>query len=157
MRVEGSFAVAAQRAEVWRTLTDPALMASCIPGCGEIEQLSPTSYRAVVVVAVGPIKANFNLIVEVTREEPPVRVVSVTRGEEGSRASMVKADNVLELAEAADGTTLVSYASEVSVTGRLGKFGLGVMKKKAETLGQQFAQSFRAKIETNSAQAVSWP
>jgi len=154
MKVEGSFAVAAPRAEVWTKITDPALMASCIPGCGQIEQLSPTRYRAAVAVAVGPIKANFNLVVEVAKEEPPERVASVTRGEEGSRASIVKADNVLALAETADGTTLVSYASEVSVTGRLGKFGMGVMKNKAETLGQQFVESFRSKIDAKPAPAV---
>jgi hypothetical protein len=35
----------------------------------------------------------------------------------------------------------------VSVTGRLGKFGLGMMKKKAEQLGAKFAESFRGKVE----------
>jgi uncharacterized protein len=152
MRVEGSFAVAAPRAEVWLKITDPALMASCIPGCEEIEHLSPTRYRAKVTVAVGPIKASFNLVVDVTSEEPPERVLSTTRGEEGTQASIVSAENVLSLADLIDGGTQISYESEVSVTGRLGKFGLGVMKKKAEALGNQFAASFRAKVETSLAQ-----
>jgi hypothetical protein len=31
--------------------------------------------------------------------------------------------------------------------GRLGKFGLGVMKKKAESLGREFALAFKQKVE----------
>jgi uncharacterized protein len=41
----------------------------------------------------------------------------------------------------------VFYASEAAVVGRLGKFGLGVMKKKAESLGRDFAQAFKQKVE----------
>jgi hypothetical protein len=47
----------------------------------------------------------------------------------------------------AEGATAVRYLSEVSGTGRLGKFGLGVMKKKAEALGAKFAEAFRGKLE----------
>jgi carbon monoxide dehydrogenase subunit G len=151
MRIEGSFIVAAPRERVFAEITDPALMASCVPGCEAIEVVDPKTYRARVLIEVGPIKARFNLIVEVKSEEPPERVISVTRGEEGSRASMLSANNELVLAPAEGGGTEVKYVSEVSVTGRLGKFGLGIMKKKAEQLGAKFADNFRGKIEAAAA------
>jgi carbon monoxide dehydrogenase subunit G len=146
MRVEGSFVVAAPRERVFAEITNPALMAACIPGCEAIEVIDGKTYRASILVEVGPIKARFNLVVEVTEEEAPVRVASVTRGEEGTRASVISSNNELLLAPA-EGGTEVKYVSEVSVTGRLGKFGLGMMKKKAEQLGAKFAESFRGKIE----------
>ncbi len=147
MRIEGGFTVVAPRERVFAELTNPALMASCIPGCEAIEVVDPKTYRARILVELGPIKARFNLMVEVTAEEPPARIVSVTRGEEGSRASMLSANNELLLAPTAAGHTEVKYISELSVTGRLGKFGLGIMKKKAEALGAKFAETFRGKIE----------
>jgi carbon monoxide dehydrogenase subunit G len=146
MRIEGSFTVAAPRERVFAEITNPALMAGCIPGCEAIEVIDGKTYRARILVEVGPIKARFNLVVEVTEEEAPVRVASVTRGEEGTRASVISANNELVLVPA-DGGTEVKYVSEVSVTGRLGKFGLGMMKKKAESLGAKFAETFRGKIE----------
>lgn len=148
MRIEGSFHVAAPRERVYAEITNPALMAGCIPGCEAIEVINPKTYRARILVEVGPIKARFNLVVEITSEERPARVLCVTRGEEGTRASMLSANSELQLADAADGATEVKYASDVSVTGRLGKFGLGMMKKKAEALGAKFAETFRGKIET---------
>lgn len=147
MRVEGSFIVAAPRERVFAEITNPALMAGCIPGCEAIEVVDAKTYRARILVEVGPIKARFNLVVEVTEEEPPARVASVTRGEEGTRASVISSNNELRLAPAEGGATEVKYVSEVSVTGRLGKFGLGMMKKKAEQLGAKFAETFRGKIE----------
>lgn len=147
MRIEGSFIVAAPRERVFAEITNPALMAGCIPGCEEIEVVDAKTYRARILVEVGPIKARFNLVVEVTEEEPPTRVASVTRGEEGTRASVISSNNELLLAPAEGGATEVKYMSEVSVTGRLGKFGLGMMKKKAESLGAKFAERFRGKIE----------
>lgn len=146
MRIEGSFTVAAPPERVFAEITNPALMAGCIPGCEAIEVIDGKTYRARILVEVGPIKARFNLVVEVTEEEPPARVASVTRGEEGTRASVISSNNELLLAPA-DGGTEVKYVSEVSVTGRLGKFGLGMMKKKAEQLGAKFAETFRGKIE----------
>ena len=150
MRIEGNFDIAASRDAVYRHITDAGLMARCVPGCESIEQISPTGYRALVVVGLGGIKARFNLVVEITREQPPDLVLSQTRGEEGSRASVLTADNEVTLVQVDPLTTRVSYASEVSVTGRLGKFALGVMKKKAEAMGREFAERLREFIQVLS-------
>jgi len=157
VRIEGTFDIAASRDAVYRHITDPGLMARCVPGCESIEQISPTSYRALVMVGVGGIKARFNLVVEITRENPPELVLSRTRGEEGSRASVLAANNELTLVELDSGTTRVGYASEVSVTGRLGKFALGVMKKKVEAMGEEFADRLREFILALPPQAPSLP
>ena len=155
MRIEGNFDIAAPRDAVYRHVTDPGLMARCVPGCESIEQLSPASYRAMVTISLGGIKARFNLVVEVTREEPPSLVLSRTRGEEGSRASIVSADNEVALSELDSLTTRVSYASEVSVTGRLGKFALGVMKKKVAAMGEEFAGRLQEHIREASSRAAA--
>ncbi|HXV23141.1 MAG TPA: SRPBCC domain-containing protein [Alphaproteobacteria bacterium] len=150
MKIEEGFTVRAPRERVWAFLTDPAKMAPCIPGCGEIQIVGPNSYRASVRVAIGPIKAEFRLEVEVEEEVPPSLARSVTRGEEGTRASTLLARSLLALEEIEPGATAVRYSSDISVVGRLGKFGLGVMKKKAEALGAEFARAVRDRIEAGA-------
>jgi uncharacterized protein len=150
MRIEGGFTVRAPRERVWGFLTNPARMVPCIPGCQEIAIVGPNAYRARVRVSVGPIKAEFNLEVEVEEEVQPRLVRSVTRGEEGTRASTLLAKSVLELEEIEPGATAVRYSSEIAVMGRLGKFGLGVMKKKAEALGAEFAKAVTERIEAET-------
>ncbi len=110
-----------------------------IPGCQGVEVVSPTHYKARIRVQVGPIKAEFNLDVEIISETAPEEVRSRTRREEGSRASSLSAENTLRLTALSDNETEVCYASVAAIVGRLGKFGLGVMKKlkaSAATLSQ---------------------
>lgn len=147
MKIEDSFTVAMPIAEVWTAIIDPNVVGPCIPGCKAIEVLAPDKYRAEVVVAFGPIKTTFNVVVEVSEMVAPERVVSVTRGEEGTRASLLTANNLLSLRALDDRTTEVAYSSEVSLVGRLGKFGLGIMKKRAKETGDAFAQAFRSRLE----------
>jgi len=147
MRIEDSFVVGAPRERVWAAITDPTVVAPCVPGCQGVTVTSPTLYKAKIRVQLGVIKAEFNVDVELTAQNPPEELRSRTRGEEGGRASAVSAENVLRLIERSADETEVSYASEVSVVGRLGKFGLGVMKKKAESLGRDFAAAFKARVE----------
>ena len=153
MKLEGEFTVAAPAAEVWDAIRDPGLMAACIPGCEAAEPVSDTSYRAVVGVRLGPIAARFNLVVDIVEEIAPRLLRSRARGEEGSRASMLSSDNVMTLEERADGTTRVDWRADVSLTGRLGKYGLGIMRKKAEALSEEFVQAFSARLETREARA----
>jgi uncharacterized protein len=147
MRIEDQFVVAAPRDRVWAAITDPAIVAPCVPGCQGVTIAGPTRYSAKVRVQLGVIKAEFNLEVELTVANPPEELRSRTRGEEGTRASSVSAESVLRLTARGPAETEVHYASDVSVVGRLGKFGLGVMKKKAESLGRDFAAAFKARVE----------
>lgn len=147
MKIAGSFAVAAPVDRTWRAITDPQVVGACLPGCEEIETVSPTLYRAQIGVKLGPISATFAAEVEVLEEEPPVRVVSVTRGEEGGRASRIRSENILTLEPADDGGTRVTYEADMTVAGRLAKFGFGVMKKKAQSLAGEFAGNFEARLK----------
>ena len=147
MKVEDVFTVDAPVDRVWRMITDPAVVGPCIPGCQGIEVTGPDSYKADIKVAVGPIKTTFSVVVEKTEERPPNFAASITRGEESGKASTLNATSTLTLSEAEGGGTAVAYASDVSVFGRLGKFGLGIMKKKARDIGRAFAESFRERVE----------
>jgi carbon monoxide dehydrogenase subunit G len=73
-------------------------------------------------------------------------VQSITRGEEGGRASQLTAMNEVSLVDLGAGRTRVQYQSDLSITGRLGKFALGIMKKKAQSMAAEFADNLRAKI-----------
>lgn len=147
MHIEDRFIVAAPRERVWAAITDPNVVAPCVPGCQGVSVTDPTHYKARIRVQLGVIRAEFNVEVELIEQVPPEQLRSRTRGEEGGRASSISAENVLRLAARGATETEVSYASDVSVVGRLGKFGLGVMKKKAESLGRDFAAAFKARVE----------
>ena len=148
MKIEETFSVNAPIDRAWRFIMNPDQVAPCIPGCGDVEILGENKYRANVKLAVGPIKTNFNVTVEITEQQAPNFAATLTRGEEGGKASMVTANSELRLKPVNGEQTEVNYKSEVSIVGRLGKFGLGIMKKKAKAVGEEFAEKFQARLET---------
>lgn len=151
MKIEEKFAIKASIEKVWAFIRDPQKVAVCVPGCESVEALSEKCYRTTIAVALGPIKARFNLMVQITEEEPPKRIVCVTKGEEGSKASIINATSELLLTPVDGATTEILCTSEVSIAGRLGKFGLGIMKKRAAKLAGEFAAAVQQTMETIDA------
>jgi uncharacterized protein len=145
MLIEGQFTVQAPPGTLMRHLFDAEVMASCVPGCERLEALDEDRFRSVVVVSLAGVQARFDLLSEVTQREA-LAVSAVTRGEEGGQASTLQAETRLTLAPA-EGGTLVAYRSDVTVTGRLGRFALGMMKKKAQSMGEEFAGNLRTRLE----------
>ncbi len=147
MQLTGSFPVSAPRVAVWEAIRDPALMARCVPGCTAAEQIDARSYRAQITVKFGPISARFNLVIEIEEEIAPEQVRSRARGEEGSRASVVSSTNILTLTEPEPGLTVVDWSTDFNISGRLGKYGMGLMRKKVESLSAEFVKAFAAQLE----------
>jgi len=127
----------------------------CFPGCQGVTALGEDKYQATIKVRIGPIKTVFNVDFEATEERPPEYSAYTTRGEEANRASRLKAESTLTLSPLDDGRTRVVYTSDMSIVGRLGKFGLGVMMKKADSMGEEFVQALCAQIEGRPDTAVS--
>ena len=139
MQVEERFVVDAPVERVWSFLLDTQAVAACIPGCESVQQSGENSYEATMKVKVGPIAANFQLQIDVTEMSPPTKLKSVIKGKDSKVASSLNAANTLELLDLGSEKTELSYRTDVSVFGRLGKFGEGIMREKAKEYGERFA------------------
>ena len=147
MRIDKSFIIDAEQEEVWQFVSSPENVGMCFPGCQGVTSLGEEKYKAAIKVQIGPIKTVFNVDFEETEKRPLEYAAYTSRGEEGNRASRLKAESTLSLSTVDGGRTQVDYTSELSIVGRLGKFGLGVMKKKADSMGDEFVQGLRTQIE----------
>ena len=154
MKLENQFVVTAPIETVWAAITDPDVVAPCIPGFENAQVITPTLYKATIKVQVGPISARFVMDVQIADQSSPTHLLATVRGEEGSRASQLKADAELRLQALEPNLTQVDFGAEVQIVGRLGKFGLGVMKKKSQELSNQFTAAFKAKVEQGTPAAA---
>lgn len=153
MKIDERFAIAAPIEEVWAFIRDPQTVAACIPGCEGVEAASDTSYRSRIGVTLGPITARFNVLVDIVEETPPSRLVYVTKGEEGTRASIINATSEILLTAVDATTTEIECRWDVSIVGRLGKFGHGVMKKRAAQMAAEFAASVEQRLRSTDVDA----
>lgn len=148
MKIEKTFTVEAPQQAVWDFITSPERVAPCIPGCTGAEETEVGKYKAVIKTKVGPIKTTFKVNIETREEHPPDFAVYATSGEEGSRASMIKATSTLSLKHVDGDNTEVTYQSEINMLGRLGKFGSGLMQKVADSIGNEFVATMRDRIKS---------
>src|SRR3546814_8309948 len=87
MEMTGSERIAAPRDRVYRSLNDPEVLKSAIPGCETIVRLSDTEMTATVVTKVGPVKARFQGAVTLSELDPPNGYTISGEGQKLGRAS----------------------------------------------------------------------
>jgi carbon monoxide dehydrogenase subunit G len=164
MEIEKALLVAAAPAHVWSLLLDPNVMGACVPGMQSIEVVSDVEYLSVVHVKIAFISAKFRIKTTIVELRAPHYLRSEGTGEDASVASSLKQSSEIFLTEAGDGQTELRMKIHVDVLGRLGTFGLSVMKTKADRMWEEFAHNLAARLvpaeagaEVESASASSSP
>lgn len=145
MLLQGERAIAAPRAEVWRALNDPEVLKVCIPGCDQLTKVSGTRFEASVVQKVGPVKARFNGVVELS---DIVQNVSYTISGEGKggAAGFAKGGAKVYLEDIPEGTCL-TYEAEAKVGGKLAQLGGRLIDGFARKLADDFFTRFQNAVE----------
>ena len=138
MKVTGSAVLHAPRERVWSALQDPAVLVRTIPGCQQLEQVGPDTYRATVMAGVASIKGTYAGDVRLTDQAEPDSFVLHASG--AGAPGTVNADVRVTLADADGGATRLDYDADAVVGGVIGGVGqrmiVGVAKK---TAGEFFA------------------
>lgn len=156
MDIEKTLTVNAPADRVWGLLLDPQVMGGCVPGMQSIEVISPTEYVAVIQVKIAFVSARFKLRTTIVEQRAPHYLRTEGTGEDASVASSLKQQSEIFLTETADGQTELRILVKVDVLGRLGTFGLSVMKTKADRMWDEFSQNLLARLsEGVSGQAVA--
>jgi carbon monoxide dehydrogenase subunit G len=139
MKMSGEEIIAAARETVWKALNDPQILKQCIPGCESITKHSDTRMEAKVTVKVGPVKAGFTGIVNLTDLDPPnsYRI----SGEGKGIAGLANGGANVSL-EDADGGTKLSYDVDAQVGGKLAMLGSRLIDSTARSLATQFFDKF---------------
>lgn len=151
MKIEKQFTIDAAQTTVWNFITAPEKVGPCIPGCEDVEVVGPGKYRAAIKVQAGPIKTTFYVTVTAAEERAPEFARYTTQGDEGGKASRVSANSTLEIIRISAEQSTVKYVSDITISGRLGKFAAGVMSKMADKMGEQFIVALSAGIDRSNA------
>src|SRR5271165_158079 len=140
MTMNGEVQLAASREAVWAKLNDPEVLKACIPGCEELEKTDDQGFRAVAKMKVGPVSARFKGKVTLSDLDPP-NGYKISGEGEGGVAGFAKGGAVVKLAEK-DGGTLLTYAVEAQIGGKLAQLGQRLINGAAKKVADDFFQNF---------------
>jgi carbon monoxide dehydrogenase subunit G len=136
--------IAAPIDRVWSVLLDPKIMAGCVPGVQSVDVLSETEYLSIIRVKISFISANFKIKTTILEAKPPHYLRCEGAGEDSAVASTLKQTSEMFLTSRPDGSTELRVKATADVFGRLGSFGLSVMKTKADRMWEEFGDNLAA-------------
>ena len=133
---------------LWELLMDVPKVGRCIPGVESVLPIDANSYQGALKIQVGPIRLHFQGTITV--EEQNREKMQASMRAEGSDKKIgggVRARMTMTLTPAESGTTL-TVETDLNILGKLGEFGQPIIRKKADTLMQEFAANVGKALET---------
>jgi uncharacterized protein len=120
VKVQGSQLITASVERVYDLLLDPAVLASCIPGCQELVESEPGVYKMKMRVALAAVTGDFTGTVKIADAVRPASFRMLVDG--AGRIGHLKGDGLIKLAEAGD-STQIDYEGDVQVGGTMAAIG----------------------------------
>ncbi|MCE7002072.1 SRPBCC family protein [Kibdelosporangium philippinense] len=161
MLIENSFDISASPDRVFEFLQDPHNVAACFPGAELTEDLGGDSYRGKVKIKVGPLSAAYAGTATIVSCDPATRVaVLLAEGKDARGSGSARAEAKMQV-RAKEGGSTVTFATELTISGKLAQFGRGIMADVSNRMIAELAEQVRTRIDTaqlpHEAEAVSAP
>lgn len=155
--VEKKFRLDARVDDVWRFMADPAEVAVCLPGVELTEIIDEVTYAGNVRVKVGPMTVAYAGEAKLTERDDARRTFTmVGKGKEKGGAGSAKLELTAKIAEV-DGGVEVNVSSSIDLTGKVVRFGRGMMQAVSDQLFEEFVANLKGKLEIAHANAAPSP
>jgi uncharacterized protein len=148
MTMTGEYQLPASQQTVWEKLNDPAVLKACIPGCEQLDKTSDTEFQAVATTKIGPVKAKFKGKVTLSDLDPPNGYKISGQGD-GGVAGFARGAATVTLSPK-DGGTLLVYAVEAQIGGKLAQLGQRLINGAAKKIADDFFQNFASAVNSKT-------
>lgn len=143
MDITGEYRILAPRQTVWEALNNPDVLRASIPGCEELQAVSPTEYAAKVKAKVGAVQAKFGGKVTLSDIVPPESYTISGQGQ-GGVAGFAKGSARVTLTEDGGGATILRYDAKADVGGKIAAVGSRLIQGVAAKTADDFFTAFAA-------------
>ena len=151
MELQGRVTIAATAQQVWQALNDPEILRQCIPGCEEVQQISPEEMQARVLLRMGPVRARFAGKVKMT-DVKPLQGYTLNFEGSGGSAGFARGSSAITLTTVGNATQL-DYTAQATVAGKLGQIGGRLIDASSKQLADKFFAQLQAVLAGDSTTA----
>ncbi len=155
VKIEKTFQVNQPIEKVWKILSSPTKVVTCVPGAEITEAIDEHTFKGVTTMKIGPITTKYNGEVSLEHlDEDNYKLEIVGKGLDSKGKGSASMKMTAQLRKLDDGVTEVSSSMEVSVTGRLAQFGSRMMVDVSNQMFEQFTENFKQALETPEGSEV---
>lgn len=142
-----TYTVNAPADKLWEIVKDIPTVGTCIPGATDIKEGDDGAYTGTVKVRVGPIGLGLNGKLSIDSQDADARTIAFT-GEGADRKVPGNVRVKISMAVSGEGeTSELVVDSEANVMGKLGEFGQGIIKRKADGIMKDFGKNLTKLVE----------
>ena len=152
MKIAGSYILAAPAAQIWPLILDPAELLQLIPGCEQIEEVSPGEYRGRLNLRIAALGGTFQTYLKLTDSDPPKH--SRFAGEVVGPAGRITGQASFRLTEAQQQHTTLEYEGQALITGALGSMNSRLVEGVAQALIRQGLDRLNARLQAQAGAAL---
>lgn len=147
MRFEHEIVIEAPFEKVRDFLDDVPAVARCLPGLEQIQAAGDGVYEGSVRVKIGPLGLNLSGRATVEREAGLDGWRLQGEGRDGRAGAGARASLEARLEELAPARTRVTLVADIQFSGRLAELGQPLIRRKADSLVEEFAENLRQAVE----------
>jgi carbon monoxide dehydrogenase subunit G len=142
-----TYPVNAPAEKLWEFVSDIPTVGSCIPGAQDIVEADDGTYSGTVKVRVGPIGLGLNGKLNIDTRDADAKTIAFT-GEGADRKVPGTVRIKIKMAVNTTGeTSELVVDSEANIMGKLGEFGQGIIKRKADGIMKDFGKNLTKRVE----------
>jgi carbon monoxide dehydrogenase subunit G len=152
MKFTQTCTIAADRDTAWAFLMDMQNVANCLRDVREFTPIDADNYAGALRVKVGPVSLTFRGTVHVeSRDHEQWRGVIRAEAKDRKVGGGVQAHMELRLEAMSPTATDMHVVLEANILGKIGEFGQPVIRKKTETMLQDFATQVNRQLQARQA------
>jgi uncharacterized protein len=144
---EDTIVIAAPAGKVWDAILDVNVIAACMPGVEDVNQIDDKTFDGTILASVGPISGKFNFRATIVESNPPRDMKGTVVGTDSVTRSTIDAVMAMSLNPTTPLDTELAYKATVDIHGRLAILGEMVLRATGALMTEEFAKRLRAQLE----------
>jgi carbon monoxide dehydrogenase subunit G len=149
VKVAGTFTFRGPRSVVWELLQDPDVLSKALPGTRRLVRTADDRYEGLMKVGLGPLTAEFSLSVTLADKVPPEHFTMHIDSKGG--LGFARGTAVVDLADAAEGGTTMTYGSDLQIGGRIVSVGQRVVDTAARSMTEKGLEALQRALDERLA------
>ena len=150
MEVSATYTFDAPRQRVWDLLTDPEVIAGCLPGCEAMEPTGDDAWRAILTIGIAAITGRYEGAVRMTDKDEPAGYTLVVEGK--GKPGFVNGSANVALAETDGGVrTSVAVTGKAQVGGTIARVGQRLLGGVSKMMMDRFFACLQERARTAGA------
>jgi carbon monoxide dehydrogenase subunit G len=148
VNVKGEIIVDANQEDVWNALNDPEVLRKATPGCKVLNEISPDSYKAEIVLGIAAVRGEYEAEIKIfEKESSPNRYKLAMKAD--SKMGFLEGNAVVELDYNHPNTT-IRYDGEAQVGGLIAGVGQRILSGIAKMIVKDFFKKIAKETKTRT-------